>query len=71
VFQAPNASKVEQVKAFTVNAFKVSKQLFNEIIGEGARTVDPTLDSKLILISRVMLCVRARTQACACVWDQW
>ena len=49
--QPPGASKVDQVKAqvkeFTLDTFRTTKQLFSEIMGKGTKTVDPQIDGKL------------------------
>ena len=57
ILQPPGASKVDQVKAqvkeFTLDTFRTTKQLFSEIMGKGTKTVDPQIDGKLAYLKWV------------------
>ena len=48
--QGQGSSKLDQVKAqvkeFSIDTFRTTKQLFSEMMGKGTRTVDPKVDGE-------------------------
>jgi len=39
------------VKEFSLDTFRTTKQLFNEMVGKGTKTFDPKVDGKYYLLS--------------------
>ena len=50
LMQGQGSSKLDQVKAqvkeFSIDTFRTTKQLFSEMMGKGTRTVDPKVDGE-------------------------